>query len=161
MNERAQGIDGDRALVIGAARAIQALATQLRQAITVHQEEADGLPKDDRIATPHLGRFVHRADRFASQMLAYAGAQSLAPAKLELLPFLSDLSCGLLQTLDVRLRVFVSVRHDCPACQVDGEALREALLNLVINARDAMPDGGRIQFSANATTAADGSPAVA
>ena len=77
------------------------------------------------------------------------------------LPFLSDLAYRLLQTLDVRLRVFVNVGHDCPPCHVDGDALREALLNLVINARDAMPDGGRIQLSAMAAVAADGSPAVA
>ncbi|MDN8611592.1 ATP-binding protein [Variovorax ginsengisoli] len=163
MNACAQeiGSDHDRALLIAAARAVQALAAGMRETFTAAQKAADGFPKDDRIIAPQLWPSVHRAELFASQMLAYAGAQSLAPARLELLPFLSDLGNSLFQTLDMRVRVFVDVGHDCPLCFADGEALRDALLNLVINARDAMRDGGRIQLSANAATADDGSPAVA
>lgn len=94
-------------------------------------------------------------------MLAYAGAQSLVPATVELLPLLSDFAHRLKQTLDARILVFVNVGHDCPPCRADIHALQDALLNLVINSRDAMVEGGNLQLSAKAATAEDGSPAVA
>jgi signal transduction histidine kinase len=94
-------------------------------------------------------------------MQAYAGVQPLTPARLETLPFLCDLAHLLRRVLDERVTVSVVVGHDCPSCYADGNALEEALMHLVVNACEAMPEGGRLLLCARADTVPDGRPAVA
>lgn len=150
-------------VVVDAARAYEALTAQIREKVAAVQKACDqgGQAAIQELLAKRLLQPVRMADLLAKQMLAYAEAQTLAPASVELLPFLSDLTHLLLRTLDRRLFVFVEVGHDCPPCRADAPALHEALMNLIINARDALPDGGRIRLSAMPATAMDGRPAVA
>lgn len=101
-----------------------------------------------------------RPDLLARQLLAYAGRLRLEPAPLELLPVLCDLAHTLRRALDNRIEVLVEVGHECPRCHADRLALEEALLNLVANARDAMPEGGRLWLRARACDLPDGRPGV-
>ena len=101
-----------------------------------------------------------RPDLLARQLLAYAGCLRLDPAPLELLPVLCDLAHTLRRALDHRIEVLVEVGHDCPRCHADRDALEEALLNLVANARHAMPDGGRLWLRAHACDLPDARPGV-
>lgn len=101
-----------------------------------------------------------RHGRLARQLLAYAGSQGLAPVQLELLPYLSDLAYVLRRALDARIEVLVDVGHDCPPCHADRQALDDALLNLVANARDAMPEGGLLWLRARACDLPDARPGV-
>jgi light-regulated signal transduction histidine kinase (bacteriophytochrome) len=149
-------------VLVGIATAFKAIVSEMRSAVPVVRKLGNEVPIDDQLLIERkLVRPVHLADLFVSQMLAYSRAQPLVPTKLEMLPFLSDLAYVLLQTLDVRIKVVVNVDHSCPPCLADGDSLREALLNLVVNARDAMPEGGRLHLSAREATSADGLPAVA
>jgi CheY-like chemotaxis protein len=50
------------------------------------------------------------------------------------------------RTLDQRIVIEVDVARDCPHVMADPGQLDAALLNIAINARDAMPEGGRLQF---------------
>jgi signal transduction histidine kinase len=52
------------------------------------------------------------------------------------------------RTLDLRFAIKVDVAPACPPCVVDPAQIEAALLNLAINARDAMPDGGTLSFKA-------------
>lgn len=158
MDERELGV------IVGIAAGFKAIISEMRSAIPVVRKLGDEAPISDQLLIERsLVRPVHLADLFVSQMQAYSQAQTLVPTKVELLPFLSDLAYVLLQTLDMRIQVVVNVDHTCPPCLVDGNALREALLNLAVNARDAMPDGGRLQLSARAVppAASDGRSMVA
>ncbi|MDQ8017178.1 MAG: ATP-binding protein [Bordetella sp.] len=145
-----------------AAIALQALTADFRDALATTEAALAQRPGShgDLLVGP-LHRPVRTADLLAQQMLAYAGAQQLTPASVDLLPLLSGLAGVLRRTLDPRLCVCVDVAHGCPPCHADAQALREALINLVVNARDAMPDGGRIRLSAAPVTAEGGLPAVA
>lgn len=119
----------------------------------------------------HIGRFdvlglallptPARVDRFARQLLAYAGRQSLCPDALELSPFIANLVNALRNALDAGIDLSMDIGDDCPQCYADAGALEEALLTLVINARDAMPSGGHLRFTATAETANDGRRGVA
>ena len=101
-----------------------------------------------------------RGIRLADDLLAYAGAQTLAPVPIQPRPLLQALARDLRATLDPRLEVVVRVGEDCPACVADRAALGTALLALVANARDAMPDGGIVALLAGPARLADGSRAV-
>lgn len=147
-----------------AARRFEALIGEMRETVAMAEQAGDGA--DGHVADPSLRAErlmapIRRADLLAKQMLAYAEAQTLIPGSVELLPFLSDLAYMLLRASDRRLFVFVDVAHDCRPCHADAAALHEALMNLVVNARDALPGGGRIRLSAMSSMTTDGRPAVA
>lgn len=115
--------------------------------------------RDDVIASV-LAKLNH-GDRLASELLAYSGRQCLVPGAVEMLPFVCSLAHLLRGTLDARIAVTVEVDDKCPPCHVDAQALEEALVNLAINARDAMPHGGRLHLAARLARPAHGVPTVA
>jgi signal transduction histidine kinase/CheY-like chemotaxis protein len=88
-----------------------------------------------------------RAAALTRQLLAFSGKQVLQPAVLDL--------NGLVQNLDAMLRRLIGedvvLKHNLHADAVwvkaDPGQLEQALTNLVINARDAMPKGGQILVS--------------
>jgi CheY-like chemotaxis protein len=61
---------------------------------------------------------------------------------------LHSLADMLRRTLDQRIRITVDVAPACPPCVADPGQLESALLNIAINARDAMPEGGELAFRA-------------
>jgi CheY-like chemotaxis protein len=52
------------------------------------------------------------------------------------------------RTLDQRIEIAVEIEPGLPPCRADAGQLDASLLNIAINARDAMPEGGRLGFSA-------------
>jgi len=88
---------------------------------------------------------ANRAASLVGQLLAFSRKQSLMPEVLDLRDTLSDLT-HLLNRL-VGERVTLTLNHD-PAIlpiRADKRQLEQVLMNLVVNARDAMPDGGEIR----------------
>jgi signal transduction histidine kinase len=88
--------------------------------------------------------------RLLQQLIAFSEGQSLRPEALVVLPLLCDLADRLRHALDARIDVRVNVRPDCPTCFGDRLALEVALMNLVVNARDAMPRHGYLLLRAGA-----------
>ncbi len=88
---------------------------------------------------------ANRAASLVGQLLAFSRKQNLMPELLDLRDTLSDLT-HLLNRL-VGERVMLTLNHD-PALlhiRADKRQLEQVLMNLVVNARDAMPDGGEIR----------------
>ena len=88
----------------------------------------------------------NRAAALVSQLLAFSRKQTLRPEVLDLRDTLSDLT-HLLNRL-VGEKVMLTLSHDpvLRPVRADKRQLEQVLMNLVVNARDAMPSGGEIRI---------------
>ncbi len=99
-----------------------------------------------------INQNANRAAALVSQLLAYSRKQTLRPEVMDLRDMLSDLT-HLLNRL-VGERVILSLSHDPTlwSIRADKRQLEQVLMNLVVNARDAMPEGGDIRIATENVT---------
>lgn len=93
-----------------------------------------------------INQNANRAASLVGQLLAYSRKQALKPKVIDLRDIMSDLT-HLLNRL-VGERIELSLRHD-PALRpirADKRQLEQVIMNLVVNARDAMQGGGQIRI---------------
>ncbi len=83
-----------------------------------------------------------------NKLLTFSRRQVLQPSALDVNGLLHSLADMLRRTLDQRIAIDVAVAPQCPAVLADPGQLEAALLNIAINARDAMPHGGLLRFRA-------------
>jgi PAS domain S-box-containing protein len=95
-------------------------------------------------------RASRRGAELTGKLLAFSRRQVLQPVSVDLNAMLGSLADMLRRTLDQRIRIEVEAPADCPPVQADPGQLESALLNIAINARDAMPEGGTLRFRAEA-----------
>ena len=92
-------------------------------------------------------RASRRGAELTSKLLAFSRRQVLQPSAVDVQALLGSLSDMLRRTVDQRIHI--EVESAAPArVLADAVQLESALLNIAINARDAMPEGGRLRFSA-------------
>ncbi len=97
----------------------------------------------------------NRAASLVGQLLAFSRQQNLQPEVLDIRDTMSDLT-HLLNRL-VGEKVTLTLSHD-PALQpirADKRQLEQVIMNLVVNARDAMPKGGEIRLETESRTLAE------
>lgn len=109
------------------------------------------LPED-----PALNRLIAGAiagaDRGATltkRMLAFARRQELKPAIVQLSSLVEGMEDMLRRSLGPPISMEVTVGANVPPVRVDAHQFELALLNLALNARDAMPEGGRLTIVAD------------
>lgn len=118
------------------------------------------LPYDAKV-TPLLDNAVQAAERGASltqRMLAFARKQELKVDAVELAALVDGVTGLLEQALGPSISVRSIIPPGLPKVQTDPAQLETALLNLAVNARDAMPDGGVIRIRAEAVAVDATSP---
>jgi len=102
---------------------------------------------------------IHGAERGASltsRLLAFARRQELKPKAVDIAALMSGMTELLERSLGSSIQIETHIPADLPAVHVDINQLELALLNLAVNARDAMPFGGSLSISAACDTFADG-----
>jgi len=105
---------------------------------------------------------VDRGLRLTSQLLTFAKRQELDAQAGDVNELLKYLELFLSYGAGAGIRIALELASDIPECVVDRSQFNAAMLNLVVNARDAMPNGGEIRISTarwHVTTAATGMPA--
>jgi signal transduction histidine kinase/CheY-like chemotaxis protein len=95
-----------------------------------------------------IGRAVLSGERLTRQLLAFARRQPLHPEVLSLQERLPMLLALVAPTLGPRIVGECAVDPDTPSVEVDAAELELAIINLAVNAKDAMPNGGRFHLSA-------------
>ncbi len=116
---------------------------------------------EDRIVDDALGarltkaalRATSRGADLTRKLLAFSRRQTLQPRAIDVAQLLDSIVDILRRTLGAKIDVRLDVEGDLPPAKADPGMLDTALLNLAVNARDAMPDGGRLTLSASRLTA--------
>ena len=109
------------------------------------------LMRDGVASQPHLSRrleaaaaAVDRGAKLSSQLLAFARRQPLQPAPLNLARQLRGMDDLLRRALGEHIEIETVVSGGLWTTMIDPHQLENVVLNLAINARDAMPDGGQL-----------------
>lgn len=91
-------------------------------------------------------RATRRGAELTGKLLAFSRRQMLQPSAVDTRALLHSLADMLRRTLDQRIRIEIDTAPGCPPVVADPGQLESALLNIAINARDAMPEGGTLRF---------------
>ena len=98
-----------------------------------------------------IERAAERGGRLAGQLLSFSRKQMLRPETISVYQILSATHPLLAQAAGESARVLLQAEPGLWSCLVDPGQLESAILNLVLNARDAMPLGGNINISCHNT----------
>ncbi len=98
------------------------------------------------IASAH--RAAHRGAELTAKLLAFSRRQTLLPAPIRIPELLSAFRDLLARTLGPNIEISVTTDAGLPLALADSGQLETALLNLAVNARDAMPAGGKLGIEA-------------
>jgi two-component system, cell cycle sensor histidine kinase and response regulator CckA len=105
------------------------------------------LARPETAGRDQLGEIAHAAKQAAAltrQLLAFSRRQVLHPVVLELNEIVAGMEPMVRRIIGDDVNVGVRLTGDLPAVEADRAQLERVILNLAANARDAMPDGGRL-----------------
>jgi PAS domain S-box-containing protein len=109
---------------------------------------ADGVKHDPALAS--IARMINeaadRASQLTANLLAFARKQPLRPLETDVNVLIEEVVKLLSPTLGRQIEIATALNDQAWPALVDRSQLSSALVNLAINARDAMPDGGRLLF---------------
>ena len=126
------------------------IAHDFNNMLTVIQGSADilqrpGLAEEKRSRfAAAISQTATRAAVLTSQLLAFARRQPLQPATVDLNQKVIAMAELLDRSLGERVRIETELSDAICAIKVDPTQLEAAILNVAVNARDAMPDGGTL-----------------
>ena len=97
-----------------------------------------------------------RAAVLVQRLLAFARKQPLQAVEVDVDALVHGIAQLMRSSFDPRIRIVVQAEPDLPPARADFNQLEMALLNLGVNARDAMPEGGTLTLSARAAEVDEG-----
>ncbi|MEM9010690.1 MAG: ATP-binding protein [Pseudomonadota bacterium] len=114
--------------------------------LLMRHDEGDG----DHGDLMQIRQNANRATALVRQLLAFSRKQTLRPTIVDLRTVLAELAHLLDRLLGERVRLRIRHGSDVPAVLVDAPQLEQVIMNLVVNARDAMRDGGEVEIRTSA-----------
>ena len=109
-----------------------------------------------RTDVDEVERAARRAAALTSQLLSYARRQMVTPTVIDVNAAVLAIEPMLQRALGETIDLEVRLDEGLAPVRVDAGQLEQVLVNLAVNARDAMPDGGRLVISTGSREVADG-----
>lgn len=123
----------------------------------------DDLNDAHRRMLGNAARAAERGARLTRQLLAFARKTRLEPRRINMNELIHEFGDLIDNTVGAQIRLVTALERRLPAVQIDPTHLEMAVLNILINARDAMPGGGTVTIATelwklNGNAAAHGLP---
>jgi PAS domain S-box-containing protein len=131
----------------GIAHDFNNLLTPIVGGLDILQRRGVGDDRGQRLIEGAL-QSAERARLLVQRLLAFARRQPLQAAAVNIGKIVGDMTELIGGTLGPSIRVTVDLAQNLPSAMADPNQLEMALLNLAVNARDAMPEGGVLTISA-------------
>jgi len=140
----AQKIEAVGKLAGGIAHDFNNILTVMAGHLALVRDESHLHPPQARADLDEVARAVDRATRLTRRLLGFSRKQLLAPRVVDVNALIAELEPMLARVLDERI-AFAAHPSPTPAhITIDPSVLESALVNLAVNARDAMPNGGTL-----------------
>jgi len=139
------------------------VAHDFNNLLTVIRGECELALNDDGGGREHLLRVSEAAERAAAltgALLAFARRQVLQPRVLEVGPLVSGLEPLLRRVLGEDVSLEVDLAPDLWPVRADAHQLEQVIVNLAVNAREAMPGGGTLRIATCNRRGREGRPEV-
>ena len=104
----------------------------------------------------NIKQSANRAANLVRQLLAFSRRQTLLPEILSLNDVLSDLGHLLGRLIGEKIELRITYQRDLWPVKADINQFEQVIVNLAVNARDAMPEGGRLTIRTANVTIGDG-----
>jgi signal transduction histidine kinase/DNA-binding response OmpR family regulator len=105
------------------------------------------LSQTGKESVQQIARVAERAGKLTSQLLAFSRRNVMAPRQLDLNEILTGISSLLHRTLGEDITYQFDYASALPAVYADAGMIEQIIMNIAVNARDAMPKGGQLVIS--------------
>jgi len=152
---QAQKIDAVGQLTGGIAHDFNNLLQVIAGNLDLIKQRSDDPARVERW-TDNALKSVERGTRLTGQLLAFSRTQRLELKTVDINPLVTGVLDLIERTIGVAIQLETDLAADLDPVQADQTQLELAILNLALNARDAMPDGGRLILSTRQVSLAIG-----
>jgi PAS domain S-box-containing protein len=144
---QSQKLEAMGQLTGGVAHDFNNLLTPIVGSLDMLQRKGLGNERDQRLIEGAI-QSAERARTLVQRLLAFARRQPLQPVPVDVKQVIDGMADLISSTTGPQVKVVVEVSDNLPPAVADPNQLEMALLNLAVNARDAMPSGGILRLSA-------------
>ena len=133
----------------GVAHDFNNLLTPIVGSLDLLQRKGVGGEREQRLIAGAI-QSAERARVLVQRLLAFARRQPLQPVPVDVVDLVNGMGDLVESTTGPQIRVILQATDKLPLAKADPNQLEMALLNLTVNARDAMPQGGELRIAATA-----------
>ena len=148
---QSQKMEAMGSLTGGVAHDFNNLLTPIVGTLDMLQRQGLGGEREQRLIAG-AAQSAERAKTLVQRLLAFARRQPLQATGVDLGPLVKGMADLISSTTGPQIKVVVDAPGSLPPAVADPNQVEMAILNLAVNARDAMPDGGVLRISVQAET---------
>ncbi len=118
--------------------------------------ETEPLSDDAKSSLKEITDAAMRATKLTQQLLAFSRKQVIRLTDIDLTSIAKSMSVMLKRAVGEAITLQLAFPPSVPAARVDVGSVEQVLMNLVVNARDAMPKGGNLTIGINPVSVSEG-----